>query len=239
VALFKDYLIYDNSKEHLKRYYRLKDSIRIFKKLSIKSIPVYPNYCALDNKSLLFKNIKRKQKGDWLEGVKEKRKFSNLLDDISKDSNLFEIVDNFFDDSHLQIESLAGKAKICPVQNPDTAKLSKLMRCATPQGYYVKNETPMLVACKSKPSVIAKSANMQSASQIPTQPKGDFEEMPTMKLLAGKRTKTALGNPKPKHKLMTPNIKLTTKDDGKLFKDLSARSNKVLQKVLSCRKIQL
>lgn len=66
VSVFKDYLIYDDFSEYLKRGYRLHESKdrlpRIFQFYE-KYSRVYPNYVALPQESrFMFKNIERKQK---------------------------------------------------------------------------------------------------------------------------------------------------------------------------------
>lgn len=66
VSVFKDYLIYDDFSEYMKRYYRHDESVerlpRIFS-FYAKYSKVYPNYVALPRESrFMFKNIERKQK---------------------------------------------------------------------------------------------------------------------------------------------------------------------------------
>jgi len=63
VVTFKEYLIYDDSSEFLADYFTIEES----KKKLMKSIDYYesyskifPNYCLLDNKEEMFKNIERK-----------------------------------------------------------------------------------------------------------------------------------------------------------------------------------
>ena len=66
VSVFKDYLIYDDFSEYMKRYYRHDESVerlpRIFS-FYAKYSKVYPNYVALPRESrFMFQNIERKQK---------------------------------------------------------------------------------------------------------------------------------------------------------------------------------
>ena len=66
VSVFKDYLIYDDFSEYMKRYYSQNESgerlPRIFS-FYAKYSKVYPNYVALPRESrFMFKNIERKQK---------------------------------------------------------------------------------------------------------------------------------------------------------------------------------
>lgn len=64
VSVFKDYLIYDDFSEYMKRYYSRHESSerlpRIFS-FYAKYSKVYPNYVALPRESrFMFKNIERK-----------------------------------------------------------------------------------------------------------------------------------------------------------------------------------
>ena len=66
VSIFKDYLIFDDFSEYLKRGYRFQKSAerlpRIFQ-FYTKYSKVYPNYVAIPQESrFMFKNIERKQK---------------------------------------------------------------------------------------------------------------------------------------------------------------------------------
>jgi hypothetical protein len=65
VAVFKDYLIYDDLSEFLKRYYdegesaaRLPKICEFYEKYS----KVFPNYVNLPLNKMMYKNIERKQK---------------------------------------------------------------------------------------------------------------------------------------------------------------------------------
>jgi hypothetical protein len=65
VAVFKDYLIYDDLSEFLKRYYegteatsRLPKICEFYEKYS----KVFPNYVTLPENTFMYKNIERKQK---------------------------------------------------------------------------------------------------------------------------------------------------------------------------------
>lgn len=65
VSVFKDYLIYDDVSEFLKRFYghwesqdRLPKVIEFYDKYS----KVFPNYITLPESKIMFKNIERKQR---------------------------------------------------------------------------------------------------------------------------------------------------------------------------------
>lgn len=65
VAVFKDYLIYDDLSEFLKREYDQTESIARLPKICEfyeKYSKVYPNYVTLPESKLMFKNIGKKQK---------------------------------------------------------------------------------------------------------------------------------------------------------------------------------
>jgi len=65
VSVFKEYLIYDDFSEYLKRFYTKKESDdrlpRIFEFYENYS-KVFPNYVSLPESKYMFKNIERKQK---------------------------------------------------------------------------------------------------------------------------------------------------------------------------------
>lgn len=66
VSIFKDYLIFDDFSEYLKRHYKISESTerlpRIFEFYE-KYSKVFPNYVALPKESrFMFKNIEKKQK---------------------------------------------------------------------------------------------------------------------------------------------------------------------------------
>ena len=64
-AVFKDYLIFDDTTEILKGFYPRRESydkILQLTKYYEKSSKVFPNYVAISEKKYLFKNIERKQK---------------------------------------------------------------------------------------------------------------------------------------------------------------------------------
>ena len=65
VSVFKDYLIFDDFSEYLKRFYRLIEGVerlpRVFEFYE-KYSKVFPNYVVLPENKYMFKNIERKQK---------------------------------------------------------------------------------------------------------------------------------------------------------------------------------
>ena len=65
VSIFKDFLIYDDFSEYLKRYYTKTECVdrlpRIFALYQSYS-KVFPNYVSLPESKYMFKNIERKQK---------------------------------------------------------------------------------------------------------------------------------------------------------------------------------
>ena len=65
MAVFKDYLIYDDFSEYLKRCYTLaeaKDRLPKVFEFYHRFSKVFPNYVGLPESKYMFKNIERKQK---------------------------------------------------------------------------------------------------------------------------------------------------------------------------------
>ena len=64
VSVFKDYLIFDDVSEFLKRYYKKNESVsRLPKVITFDDTysKVFPNYVCLPESKYMFKNIERKQ----------------------------------------------------------------------------------------------------------------------------------------------------------------------------------
>lgn len=65
VSAFKDYLIYDDVSEFLKRYYKVSETKSRLPKIFEfyeKYSKVFPNYVVLTESKYMFKNIERKQR---------------------------------------------------------------------------------------------------------------------------------------------------------------------------------
>lgn len=65
VSMFKDYLIFDDVSEFLKRFYNINEAIERMPKIIEfydKFSKVFPNYVNLPENKYMFKNIERKQK---------------------------------------------------------------------------------------------------------------------------------------------------------------------------------
>ena len=65
VARFKDFLIYDDNTEFLRRYYPPKDSDQRLKKILTfyeTYSKIFPNYLVLKENKYLYRNIRKKQK---------------------------------------------------------------------------------------------------------------------------------------------------------------------------------
>jgi hypothetical protein len=63
VSVFKDYLIYDDVSEFLKRFYNKLESVQRLPKMFEfydKFSKVFPNYVVLPENKYMFKNIERK-----------------------------------------------------------------------------------------------------------------------------------------------------------------------------------
>jgi len=138
VSVFKDYLIYDDISEYMKRFYAAHESSTRLPKIYDfydKYSKVFPNYIALSENKFMFKNIERKQrvideeqqnaekqrkkpkKPDEDESIERNKVFTTLfLKDLNKpDNTLSRFVDNSIDEndkSESQLQSfLKKKAK--------------------------------------------------------------------------------------------------------------------------------
>ena len=99
VSVFKDYLIFDDVSEFLKRSYTSQEAVQRLPKVFDfyeKYSKVFPNYISFPESKFMFKNIERKQrhvdevqkhlneKGNPKKSKKKKKeKFSDLLADSS------------------------------------------------------------------------------------------------------------------------------------------------------------
>ena len=124
VSVFKDYLIFDDVSEFLKRYYyseefdsRLPKIFEFYEKYS----KVFPNYVTIPENKFMFKNIERKQKfiDDKQRALDEQNKrnqnekrnnghFSDLLDNNSE--HMFS--SKFMDSIMKQDEELTKERKV-------------------------------------------------------------------------------------------------------------------------------
>lgn len=102
VSVFKDYLIFDDISEFLKRYYNEEESLtRLTKIYSFydKYSKVFPNYIILEENKYMFKNIERKQiaideRQAFFQELEEKEKLKE-----NKDKELSGIFEN--DSNHM------------------------------------------------------------------------------------------------------------------------------------------
>ncbi len=93
VVLFKDYLIYDDVSEFLKRSYTRRESAQRLPKIFDfynKYSKVFPNYVILEERRFMFKNIERKQRV-----IDEQQKCAA---DMRKKKNAFALTDSDIDD---------------------------------------------------------------------------------------------------------------------------------------------
>ena len=116
VSVFKDYLIFDDVSEFLKRYYtvsecetRLPRVFEFYEKYS----KVFPNYIVLPESKYMFKNIERKQRiiddvqryhQNKQKTKKKKTKFSDLLGNSSDTSNDHLFKSDFMDQINESIQ---------------------------------------------------------------------------------------------------------------------------------------
>lgn len=98
VSVFKDYLIFDDISEFLKRYYKKSEiQTRLVKIYNFydKYSKVFPNYITLEENKYMFKNIERKQiaideRQKFFQELEEKEKLNQQK---SKNSNLSQLFD--------------------------------------------------------------------------------------------------------------------------------------------------
>lgn len=93
VSDFKEWLIFEDQNEFLKRFYNSKESKEKINNLIMfyeANAKIFPNYCTLPESYYLFKNIKRKQKMiDNLEGFEKERKDLYNSNHSDKTVNIF------------------------------------------------------------------------------------------------------------------------------------------------------
>ena len=89
VAIFKDYLIFDDTSEFLKRSYKSNETnsrlMKIFEFYDSYS-KIFPNYTVLPEAKYIYKNIQRKQK--MIDNLQKKNK-GKYEDDSSKEDKIF------------------------------------------------------------------------------------------------------------------------------------------------------
>lgn len=101
VSVFKDYLIYDDISEFMKRYYNNQESkTRLLKIYAFydKYSKVFPNYIVLEENRYMFKNIERKQiaideRQQFFQELEEKEKVDKA-NNKHKNSNLSQLFEN-------------------------------------------------------------------------------------------------------------------------------------------------
>ena len=89
VSIFKDYLLYDDPSEFLKRFYNkeeIKSKLIILTKYYENSSKLYPNYSALNERNYIFNNIRKKQK---IIDLFEIFKYGKLNDKLKNENNKF------------------------------------------------------------------------------------------------------------------------------------------------------
>ena len=107
VSVFKDYLIYDDISEFLKRYYNMTESLTRLNKIYDfydKYSKVFPNYIILEENKFMFKNIERKQiaideRQQFFQELEEKQK-SKKQKESKEISKLFEHDSNMMFDTN-------------------------------------------------------------------------------------------------------------------------------------------
>lgn len=98
VAIFKDFLIFDDVSEFLKRYYTLEESIpRINKACEFyeEFSKIFPNYTKIRESKFMYKNIKRKQK--VIDNLQDKDNLQSEENDVANkvfDTDVYNSINN-------------------------------------------------------------------------------------------------------------------------------------------------
>lgn len=90
VAHFKDYLLYDDQSEFLKRFYkRTEQKTRLNKIFSYYSefSKIFPNYIVLSESKYIYKNIQRKQRMIDNQQIQESKNKKSLVNSVNYDSD--------------------------------------------------------------------------------------------------------------------------------------------------------
>ena len=107
VSEFKEWLIYGDANEFLKRYYNIKEStekIKTFCQFYETNSIIFPNYCILPESKYLFRNIKRKQKViDEIEGKSHEQ--SSLSSGNSNDNKVNNSIKKMEQNGNIMIHS--------------------------------------------------------------------------------------------------------------------------------------
>ena len=105
VALFKDYLILDDTSEFLKRYYTHRESdVRLpkFYEYYETYSKIYPNYTSLEEGKYIYRNIQKKQRmidlQEKMEMEEKKNKKNKRKGDISDEVFSTDVYDSIIND---------------------------------------------------------------------------------------------------------------------------------------------
>ena len=93
VSVFKDFLIYDDVSEFMKRYYNSSESIHRLPKIFEfyeKYSKIFPNYVVLSESKYMFKNIEKKQKLIDEQQKDGKKKNTNTNNSDEEDNRIFD-----------------------------------------------------------------------------------------------------------------------------------------------------
>ena len=119
VCCFKEYLLYDDPGEFLKRFYNLEecyDKIKSYCEFYEKNSKIFPNYVPLPESKYIFKNIKKKQK---------------MLDNINEDNNKEEFKESNLSYSKIFTQSIMNsilsEKKSVTLQENSMKKLLKFI----------------------------------------------------------------------------------------------------------------
>lgn len=125
VSIFKDYLIWDDSSEFLRRIYTINESrVRLNKIIGFysKYSKIFPNYIILPESKYLYKNIRKKQKmidSANNKGNKDNLEHSKVFNSIIKNSLLKYNPSNknVFEESRISIIDMLNNLDFMPERN--------------------------------------------------------------------------------------------------------------------------
>lgn len=163
VSVFKDYLIYDDISEFLKRYYNQTEAITRLTKIYDfydKYSKVFPNYIILEENKFMFKNIERKQiaideRQQFFQDLEEKQKTRKLKKDDSNISQLFDsdsnnMFDTNFYDSVANIKTNSQVSDHFPFEVASSVLDSHIQNCNILDDQRFKDSEEKVVKPKPK-----------------------------------------------------------------------------------------
>lgn len=118
VAIFKDFLIYDDTSEFLKRSYKAHETksrlLRIYEFYDSYS-KIFPNYTVLTEAKYIYKNIQRKQK--MIDNLQKKNKLKQEQQEKSNEDKIF-LTDVYNSIMNLTVSTMRHEEPQLPINHP-------------------------------------------------------------------------------------------------------------------------